>query len=71
MVLWKLYIWEGVYSDYTAMAVAMARDIEEAIGVLTEKGAYKDDLKRNKPKIIELPYLRFDDDPVAYWVCGG
>jgi hypothetical protein len=67
MTRWKLYIWHDVLTDYTSgMAVALARNVEEARGLLAASGAYwgTDDLAK-EPEVHPV------NEPFCDYVRGG
>lgn len=67
----KLYVWEGVFADYTdGLAFAVAGSKKEAIDlILGTKDVYdgdrREELENIKPVVHEL------DEKVGYWVAGG
>lgn len=67
----KLYVWEGVFADYTdGLAFAVAGSKKEAIDLIlgtkeVYEGYRRDELKNIKPVVHEL------NEKVGNWVDGG
>lgn len=70
----KLYVWEGVFTDYTSgMAVALAYDVRQARRLVTETmGSWSADWVKQelagRPQVIRLNKAT---KPQAWQVSGG
>lgn len=82
----KIYVWEGVLSDYTSgLAIAVARSKEEAVRVLSRKvrnGSYRDAAGKSHPAYSSLMESEIEElkavepkvypmEPISFWVRGG
>ncbi len=65
----KLYVWEGIFTDYTdGLAVALANSVEEARELVIKRlpyddGGYIEEIRNKQPQIAT--------EPGAFYVLGG
>lgn len=76
----KLYVWEGIYCDYTCgMGFAIADSLEKAVILVELSQTHKEDYIKGKypfkynPKTIEgeSPKIYDLNSPIAFSVYGG
>jgi len=70
----KLYVWEGVFCDYTCgMAVALAYTKEEAIQTLVKETGWGEETVRQEIDSVEPEVIQIKDrkKPIAWYVEGG